>query len=98
MDRTPQGQAQAQGTRAAPDFSGFAAPPPVVMSPDQFKSLMDRIPAAGPAAAADGGQDYGPNVSAVSVKLPTFWVNDPELWFLQIESVFATRTPPVTRI
>ena len=44
----------------------------------------------------DGGADF-PNVSAVSVKLPTFWTNDPELWFLQTESVFNTRQPRVTR-
>ena len=103
-DCTPQGQAH--GARATPDFTGFGAPPPnfapVVMSPDQFKLLIDRIPtvqaAAAPAAVqAEGGQDYGPNISSVSVKLPTFWMNDPELWFLQVESVFAPRTPPVTR-
>ena len=104
MERTPQGQGQASGARATPDFTAFAAPPPsfapVVMSRDQFKSLIDRIPAgqAAPAAGqAEGGQDYGPNVSSVLVKLPTFWSNDPELWFLQVESIFATRTPPVTR-
>ena len=93
-DRTP------QGTRATPHFEGFANPPPVVMSPDQFKSLIDWIPmmqAAPAAIQAEGGQDFGPNVSSVSVKLPTIWMNDPELWFLQVESVFATRTPPVTR-
>ena len=105
VERTPQGQgqgqgqAQASGSRATPDFT-FAGPPPapVVMSPDQFKSLIDRIPSGQAAPGqAEGGQDYGPNVSSVSVKLPTFWINDPELWFLQVESVFATRTPPVTR-
>ena len=99
VDRTP----QPQGARATPEFTGFTNPPPfgapVVMSPDQFKSLMDRIPPAAAAAARapadDGGQDFGPNVSSVSVKLPSFWMNDRELWFLQVESVFATRTPPV---
>ena len=75
-DRTPQGQAY--GARATPDFTAFGAPPPnfapVVMSPDQFKSLIDRIPSVQAAPAAvqgEGGQDYGPNVSSVSVKLPT---------------------------
>ena len=88
-DRTPQAQ------QINPEF---ANPPPVVMSPNQFTSLIDRIPAgAGAGAGAAGGQDLAPNVSSVSVKLPSFWMNDPELWFLQVESVFATRTPPVTR-
>ena len=31
------------------------------------------------------------------MKLPTFWIHDPDLWFLQTEAVFATRTPKVTR-
>ena len=43
-DHTP------QGARATPEFAGFPNPlpfgqAPVVVSPDQFKSLIDRIPA-----------------------------------------------------
>ena len=40
--------------------------------------------------------DDGIGVNAVAVKLPTFWVHDPELWFLQTEAVFNSRAPPVT--
>ena len=86
------------------DDAAFAGPPPqapIVMSPDQFHALIDSVKAPAPATVAaiaqpEGGADY-PNVSAVAVKLPTFWASDPELWFLQTESVFNTRQPPVTR-
>ena len=31
-----------------------------------------------------------------NLPLPTFWLARPELWFLQAESVFQDRIPPVT--
>ena len=70
---------------------------PVTLSPEQFQAMMDsdRSPPVR-ATFQDDGPDF-PNVSSVSVKLPTFWIHDPDLWFLQTESVFATRTPKVTR-
>ena len=30
-------------------------------------------------------------ISAVSLKLPTFWIERSEVWFLQAEAQFATR-------
>ena len=36
------------------------------------------------------------NVSAVSVKLPPFWCENPRLWFAQAESQFATRAVTVS--
>ena len=92
---------------AADEPPVFAGPPPLfglmMMSPDQFKVFMDTCvpppPAPAPVAQVakdNGGTDF-PNVSSVSVKLPTFWTHDPELWFLQTESVFNTRNPRVTR-
>ena len=31
-----------------------------------------------------------------SLKLPTFWITRPELWFIQVESAFRNRHPSVT--
>ena len=35
-------------------------------------------------------------VNATAVKLPSFWQGNPEVWFRQVESVFATRNPAIT--
>ena len=111
-ERTPQGKEPVFGAGAgvAGAAAGiFSAPPPhfgqppTVLTPDQFQALLDTCessqvspPPVAALARDDGGADY-PNVSSVSVKLPTFWTHDPELWFLQTESVFNTRNPRVTR-
>ena len=98
---------QQRGATAAEAAPVFATPPPLgpmLMSPEQFRHFMDTCVPVQQAQAqvapvpvpAEGGPDF-PNVSSVAVKLPTFWTTDPELWFLQTESVFKTRTPKVTR-
>ena len=66
-----------------------------VMSPTQFKTLMDTYAAAGMQPAAQGAGGDG-EVNSTAVKLPNFWANDPELWFFQVEAVFENRTPKVT--
>ena len=99
---TGTGAGAGAGAAAIPG-DDFQRPPPVVamghgpmlMSSDQFDRLIDTCRA--PAAAAGTAEDDFPNVSSVAVKLPTFWMHDPDLWFLQTEAVFASRNPPVTR-
>ena len=66
-----------------------------VMSPTQFKTLMDTYAAAGMQPAAQGVGGDG-EINSTAVKLPNFWANDPELWFFQVEAVFENRTPKVT--
>ena len=52
-------------------------------------------------ALATALQSFQPNqspaqVNATAVKLPSFWQGNPEDWFRQVESVFATRNPAIT--
>ena len=43
------------------------------------------------ATALQGLQPETATVNATAVKLPPFWSGNPEVWFKQVESVFATR-------
>ena len=36
-------------------------------------------------------------VAATAVKLPAFWLEDPELWFAQVECAFKNRQPRITQ-
>ena len=48
-----------------------------------FGVLMDRYQ-----RAHVKGADEPKTVAAMAVKLPAFWVENPELWFAQVECVF----------
>ena len=99
MEHTPQRPPPPPGTAAA--NAALAAVTPPQMSHLDFKVYMDRYmaanagdPAASPAPVVQ--QQDPPSVDAVQVKLPTFWMADPTLWFHQCEAVFRTRTPKIT--
>ena len=52
------------------------------------EALKGLLPSQSPAGPA--------TVSAVAIKLPSFWNTRPEVWFRQVEAQFATRNPPIT--
>ena len=97
---TPRGQRPTHAQAGTPAGAAgtsqvFPAQANVVLSPDQFKAFVDNYNSSTGPARALIEDNIG--VNAVAVKLPTFWVHDPELWFLQTEAVFNSRQPPVTR-
>ena len=73
----------------------------MAMSADDLTALMDRqqrelkqilqqYQQAGPPT------DEEVEINSAAIRLPTFWVAKPELWFAQIEANFALRRPQIT--
>ena len=42
------------------------------------------------------GLQVAPGINLAAVRLPTFWMAEPELWFMQVEANFENRTPKIT--
>jgi len=62
------------------------------MNPDNINALAEAINRLKDDSAAAAA----PAVTAVALKLPNFWVGNPEVWFAQAEAQFATRQPQIT--
>ena len=84
---TPAGDRQQGDFQGPPPVVAMGPPPALMMSLDQLKTLIDSYSGQGQGRAAAAPEDDFPNVSSVAVKLPTFWMHDPDLWFLQTLSL-----------
>ena len=63
------------------------------ISDEDFEAMMARYERT----RAMPLQEPPKTVAATAVKLPTFWIEDPELWFAQVECVFNNRQPKITQ-
>ena len=62
--------------------------------PHKFVAIMndsESAPSTSNPLTAAGNTPPTHAVAAVSLKLPPFWPNDPQVWFAQIESQFRSR-------
>ena len=51
---------------------------------------------SGTRGSAAGSEPSHPHGYPSNIKLPTFWLTRPELWFIQVESAFRNRQPSIT--
>ena len=54
---------------------------------EDVKCLVDALKLLGPSGAATSA----PTAAATAVKLPTFWKQEPVLWFAQVEALFSSK-------
>ena len=57
---------------------------------ESFHPNQNQVPPEAAAEAAALGVD------SIAVRLPSFWMASPELWFKQVETSFDTRNPKIT--
>ena len=57
------------------------------MAQQQVDGAVPIHPLVEPIVNPDGNPNH--NINAVKIRVPPFWKNDPELWFLQIEAQFS---------
>ena len=62
----------------------------MALEADEIEALA-KATATATATALQGLRAETATVNAVAVKLPIFWSGNPEVWFTQVESCFATR-------
>ena len=55
-----------------------------------------RAQAAGANVPAIAAVEEQADVGSIAVRLPSFWIASPELWFSQVEANFETRNPKIT--
>ena len=65
------------------------------ISDEDFEQMMARYQRTRPLNADPDPE--AKTVAATAVKLPAFWLEDPELWFAQVECVFKNRQPRITQ-
>ena len=73
------------------------------MSTDEFKAFVSAnqghlraMLAEYDGSNAGAGPQVAPELNLAAVRLPTFWMAEPELWFMQVEANFENRNPKIT--
>ena len=69
----------------------------MALGPDEIEALATAT-ATATKTALQGLRAETATVNAVAVKLPIFWSGNPEVWFTQVESCFATELLPARTI
>ena len=60
---------------------------------EELKQILQSYQAGQPAAAAAAASAENLEVGSVAIRLPNFWLANPNLWFAHIEANFDSRSP-----